>query len=427
MSNYCPHFMNKSDMITRSKASIRSNVAVKAASKRNVICYGTEESDYKLMNTWEAELIPKDLPFEDRKKKLASICELSKTPFPPNSCTELVPMTVLEEVSVMLVWFLVFALILYGPFIVLWSLYYKFEVGLVLVAGSVVITLVPAEFSEAICFSRVATLSLKYFSYRAVWKTTLPPDRPFIAVTPPHGLFPIGGVLGIFAMPRFTGLFGHGIAATAALMVPVFGNLLRYLGCIEATRANCDKYLQKGASLGISSGGIAEIFETNTIHGDTNPGAITTTATAETVTATGTTTKITATAGGARRRETIILKSRGGICKMALQNGVDIVPGYLFGNSTAFSVTYDSWGLMQWISRKLRVSLCFFYGRGFLPIPYRIPVLAVFDAPIRVDKVVDPSREQVQALLDELIARTRALFDMHKACYGWDDVELVVK
>jgi 1-acyl-sn-glycerol-3-phosphate acyltransferase len=357
---------------------------------------GKAEKEYKLMNTWEAEYIPKDLPFEDRKVKLASICSLSETPFPANSCTELVPMTIYEEFAVMAVWFVLFSLMLYGPFVVIWLLLHKVEVGLALVVAGVVITLLPAEFSDAICFSKIATLNLKYFSYRAVWKMTLPPDRPFIAVTPPHGLFPIGGILGIFAMPRFTGFFGHGIAATAVLMVPIFGNLLRYLGCIEATRENCSNYLARGASLGISSGGIAEIFETNTIN-------------------------------AARRKETIILKSRGGICKLALQNGVDIVPGYLFGNSTGFSVAYDPWGFMQWLSRTLRVSLCFFYGRGFLPVPYRIPVLAVFDAPIRVERVENPSREQVQALLDELIERIRVLFDTHKACYGWEDVELVIK
>lgn len=357
---------------------------------------GVKETEFKLMNTWEAEHIPNDMPFEERKKKLASICDLSKQPFPSDSCTELTSMTAYEEFSVIFVWFLLFSLMLYGPFVVLWFLYYKLEIGLALVGAGVAIAMLPAKFNAAICFSRIATLNLKYFSYRAVWKTTLPPDRPFICLTPPHGLFPIGGILGIFAMPRFTGFFGHGIAATAVLSVPIFGNLLRYLGCIDATRGNCTRCLEGGGSLGISSGGIAEIFETNTIN-------------------------------GASRKETIILKSRGGICKLALQNGVDIVPGYLFGNSTGFSVVYDSFGFMQWLSRTLRVSLCFFYGRFFLPIPYRIPVLAVFDAPVRVERITEPSREQVQELLDEVIRRTRVLFDTHKACYGWEDVELVIK
>ena len=258
------------------------------------------ETEYKLMNTWEAMLIPNEVPFEERKRILADVCELSKKPFPVNIATEMTPMTPYEEFQVAFSWFFFFSVVLYGPFIVLALLFYKFEWGVALMCIGAAIAMMPAECNPALSFTPIASLNLKYFSYRAIWKETLPPDIPYICVTPPHGLFPIGGLLGVFAMPRFTGFFGRGIAATAVLNVPVLGNLLRSLGCIDASRQSCDRFLQGGSSIGISSGGIAEIFETNTIN-------------------------------GAQRVETIILSSRGGICKMALQNGVDIIPGELGG------------------------------------------------------------------------------------------------
>lgn len=144
---------------------------------------------------------------------------------------------------------------------------------------------------------------------------------------------------------------------------------------------------------GISSGGIAEIFESNCISGT----------------------------------ETIILKSRHGICKLAILNGVDIIPGYLFGNCQALNIWYDSYGIMQNISRNLRVSLVLFSGRYFLPIPYRAPLLSVFGDPIKVNQNSNPSNEEIQLLLNELEVRVKELFDLHKSAFGWSHVELVIK
>ena len=148
-----------------------------------------------------------------------------------------------------------------------------------------------------------------------------------------------------------------------------------------------------GESIGISTGGIAEIFET-------------------------------ASDG---KTECIILKSRGGVCKLALRHGVPIVPGYLFGNTQALTPHYDGYGVMQWLARKLKVPLCFFTGRFFLPIPHRTPLLCVFGDVIPVSKVDDPSPEQIQALLTTLQQKIKEVFDEHKATYGWPDVQLIIK
>ena len=99
----------------------------------------------------------------------------------------------------------------------------------------------------------------------------------------------------------------------------------------------------------------------------------------------------------------------------------------MFGNSKGFNVWYDNFGIMQYLSRALRVSLVFFSGRWGLPIPYRIPLLAVFDAPIIVKKNPNPTREEVQNLLTELEDRVTKLFDLHKGSFGWDHVKLVIK
>ena len=144
---------------------------------------------------------------------------------------------------------------------------------------------------------------------------------------------------------------------------------------------------------GISSGGIAEIFETNSAVGT----------------------------------ETIILRSRRGIARMALHHGVPIIPGYFFGNSKALNVWYDKQGLMQWLSRKLRMSLVFFSGRFGLPIPYRTPLLAVFSAPFQVKQNLNPTDKDITDVMDRLEKEIKTLFDTHKAAFGWENVQLIVK
>ena len=125
----------------------------------------------------------------------------------------------------------------------------------------------------------------------------------------------------------------RGIAANAILRIPIIGDLLTMIGIVSASRESCQHHLKLGSVIGISSGEIAEIFETNS-----NPGSET---------------------------ECIILKSRGGICKLALQSGCNILPSYLYGNSKALNVWHDSYGVMKSLSRLLRISIVFFTGEYF--------------------------------------------------------------
>lgn len=79
--------------------------------------------------------------------------------------------------------------------------------------------------------------------------------------------------------------------------------------------------MQKGRSIGVIVGGIAEIFETT------------------------------------KKDEVTIVKSRKGFVKLALTTGTCIVPVYAFGNTEVLSCIVDPWGILQKISRKLRFSL----------------------------------------------------------------------
>lgn len=82
--------------------------------------------------------------------------------------------------------------------------------------------------------------------------------------------------------------------------------------------------LEQKKSIGISTGGVAEVFETNSKTGD----------------------------------EVVVLKSRQGLVKLAMRTGASLVPCYLFGNTQLYSVWYGEEGsslreIIRSISRKI--------------------------------------------------------------------------
>lgn len=356
------------------------------------------EKEYKLLDVWKAPHIPENVKELDRQELIRKHCMLSDKPFPSELCTPPMPMLWWEELIACCVMFVFFASLLYGPFIFLFLLFYSLKIAFAFAAIAVTIAYIPTRFDKHACFSYVSTLILRYFSYRGSWTTFMPTNTAFILAGPPHGLFPIGNICAMLALPRFAGLYIRGAAASAVVNFPVAGNMLRLIGIIDASKSVVQKHLLAGDVVGISTGGIAEIFETDHEVGKNGRG-----------------------------KETIILKSRGGMCKLALQTGTPIVPSYLFGNSTAFSVWFDSMGIMQWLSRKLRVSLVLFYGRWGLPIPYRTTIFGVCGAPINVPKKESPTKEEIQSLLDNVQVQIKTIFDVYKKSYGWSDVELVIK
>jgi diacylglycerol O-acyltransferase 2, plant len=73
------------------------------------------------------------------------------------------------------------------------------------------------------------------------------------------------------------------------------------------------------------------------------------------------------------------------------------------------------------------VILCVFAGRWGLPIPYRTPMMGVAGNMIIVNKIENPTKEDIEKLLCILEERIKETFDNHKAAYGWENVELIIK
>jgi 1-acyl-sn-glycerol-3-phosphate acyltransferase len=288
----------------------------------------------------------------------------------------------------------------------------KFLVGnlkltaLVFAIALLPLALLPQAFIPSILQSWLSNLIIKYFSYRFIFeerpvpKNVDDPDyHPRIMVAPPHGVFPYGNILAILTYPAVAGHAFRGLASSAALRPPIFKQILRSIGVVDASRHIARKNLEQGESLGISTGGVAEVFETN------------------------------------EDDECIVLKNRIGLIKLAIRTGSSLVPCYLFGNTKLLSC-WAGEGIpkgrpvLEYISRKLGFALILIHGRFGLPIPRRIPILAVMGKSVpthQLNKSEEPTKEQVEEIQELLFAEMNTIFETYKGLYGWEDKKLIIK
>lgn len=267
---------------------------------------------------------------------------------------------------------------------------------------------VPQPFVRSTLQSWMAVSILKYFSFRFIFeerpptqslKTTSSSPRPQILVAPPHGVFPYGNCLAMLVWPLLTGHHFVGLAANSALRVPVFKQILRSIGVVNADRVSARAALESFPhTIGISTGGVAEVFFTN--HDD----------------------------------ECVVLRTRVGLIKLAIRTGADLVPCYLFGNTEVLQcwagegVPGARW-ILERISRKVGFALILIFGRWGLPIPFRIPILGVMGKAIPTVHLQceEPTVAQITEVQDKLIADMQSLFDRYKGLYGWEDKRLVIR
>lgn len=231
----------------------------------------------------------------------------------------------------------------------------------------------------------------EYFSFTVMQKGKgVSPDRHYIFVEFPHGVFPLGFMLSATIVQKvLTGLRVEGAIASILFRIPVLAQLCHWFGSRPATTGNIHKLLDQG-SAGLMAGGIAEIFLSS------------------------------------REHEKVYLKKRKGFVKIALQRGAPLVPIYYFGNTQLLD--FAGGPAMQKVSRSLRMSLLLFYGRWYLPVPYQVPITMVIGEPMEVEQVDNPTDEQINQLHERFVAELHKLFDeyKHKVGGNWHNKQLLV-
>lgn len=134
------------------------------------------------------------------------------------------------------------------------------------------------------------------------------------------------------------------IVASVGYRAPLIRQLMGWIGCILANRGSIRAALGAGDSVAVFPGGIAEMVRTDASS------------------------------------ERLVLQGRKGFVKLALEQGVPIVPVYVFGQSLLWS--HLRLPGLEAISRALRTALILPYGRFGLLVPRRLPLLYAIGEPI---------------------------------------------
>lgn len=212
----------------------------------------------------------------------------------------------------------------------------------------------------------------------------------------PHGIVPFALGLG-FIPQEAVDKFGpfRPVVASATRFFPFVRTLIGWGDGVDASRSNVHRALADGSRIGLAPGGISEMFE-----GYPKKGRL-------------------------PNDECLLLASRKGFIRMALEHGVPVIPVYCFGSSKMLKRLHLPF--LERISNLFRVSFCLFFGKNFLPIPFRKKLLYIigraihppehlknrkFDGTAIDDSIVDDMHKR---FCDEMVR----IFDKYKDDYGW--------
>ena len=229
-----------------------------------------------------------------------------------------------------------------------------------------------------------------YFEYEEFHETT---DEEVLALHEagkrvigcmhPHGVFPFVSVCAATSTLQAADGLGDGLGdlptavANVIRQFPILKDVVGVFGCISASGAFLRARLQRRkGSVVLYVGGMVELFYSSS------------------------------------QKETVFLKKRKGFVKLALRTGADLIPVYLFGNTTSLEAL--KWPVLATISRKSGVSCTLFWGRWGLPLPKRVKLTYARGRTLGLPHIPDPTAADVEKYHALYVEKLVELFDRYK-------------
>lgn len=227
---------------------------------------------------------------------------------------------------------------------------------------------------------------LEYFQYEEVFEFDYPEwlertnnGEKFIIPSHPHGVISYAGICLKIACPME---FSHvpTAVASAVMKTPILKQVMGVFSLTDVSKRNMRKVIETNGPDGtmfIYPGGIAELFKSNL------------------------------------KEERLYLQKRKGFVKFALQSGTDIVPLYLFGNSSVLSVL--STGTLASISRKIQASVTYFWGQWGMPFPRSgHKCMSVLGRPLGMPKIEEPTQEDIDKWHTMWLDEVRRIYEKYQ-------------
>jgi 2-acylglycerol O-acyltransferase 2 len=229
---------------------------------------------------------------------------------------------------------------------------------------------------------------LEYFDYEEILEDTpvkvdteILQGRNYLFVVQPHGAFSFCACcMYTNRPPALAGpLDFPGTVANAVLSTPILKHVMGMHYIVSASKASMKKVLSRRGARGCAIlyvGGIAELFLS---RDDV---------------------------------ERVFLKSRKGFIKLALEQGVDVIPAYMFGNTQTLTVLQSE--SLAKLSRKIHCSIFYAWGMWGLPIPRPTKMMWVRGQPLGIERVEHPTQEEIDYWHDKYCKEVKRLFDTYK-------------
>jgi len=206
----------------------------------------------------------------------------------------------------------------------------------------------------------------------------------------PHGIF---GVCRAFSGGRsWKSLFGSITARWGsfgtAFYIPGVREFSLSAGCLDAGKKTLVKAINHGENIILLPGGIKEMMLTDGESSDTQ----------------------------------LVMKDRKGYAKLAIENGLTIVPGFCFGEKRVHDIVLLPMPIRKFLLR-WQLSACLMKGRGWTFLGKEKPLAMVWGEAVPTTQMADVSVEYLDEVHAKVEKSVHSIFERYKLEFGYDDSE----
>ena len=256
---------------------------------------------------------------------------------------------------------------------------------------------VDREYQPSICFkigNWMLSHAVDYFSFKIEFEDVQAVESagPSLFAVEPHGVLPISIFWGTLPVLKKHKLIA--CMSSAIFLMPIMKHFLTWCGSISVDKAVMKKHLREGFSLNLCPGGVQEI---KYLRND-------------------------------KKEMIFFLKQRVGLTKLALQEGVCLIPSVTFGLENIYSFWKFEHKLLLPLARKIGFYPMIFFGLGGIPFAQAVPapLTVIVGKPLKMPHISDPTADQLNKYHQKFMDAIAKLFEDNKADYGMSEMKLQV-
>jgi 2-acylglycerol O-acyltransferase 2 len=315
--------------------------------------------------------------------------------FPSKSSSKTLLAKILQILAVLVWYSILLNFIIVLPFALIYSLLFVnyLRVPALLYLGWVVYD------KRGMIHGRKSAFVIRYIRYNPFWKhfqayfdgkliktAELDPSKKYIMAVHPHGLYTFSVFANLWHsrefLTAFPGIKCFGVTLDANFLIPFWRDL-----CIAFGTGSSSK----------------KAITSRLVHGEAGTAAL-------------------IVVGGAREFKhmkagtmDLVLKTRKGFIKLALETGTDLVPVLGFGENDLYSLVDHKYltPLHSLFRILFRSAAPLFYGNNW-GLPGRGPLNTVIGKPISVQIVKNPSVDEIDKLHEQYMNSVQQLYDDYK-------------